>query len=138
MIDPKNIWSGTAGLVADPEVFKDSVVRFRIAIDYAGNEKNSDNRTGYFNVTYFLNGSDSNAKFVRDQVTSGKMKKGSQLSIVGRLSQERWDDNGSNRERVVIVAEAITYAGGNRPAEATATTTSSSTSASASGGLPDF
>ena len=39
------------------------------------------------------------------------MKKGSQIQLAGRLVQERWQQDNQNRSRVVIVAEAITYAG---------------------------
>jgi single-stranded DNA-binding protein len=39
------------------------------------------------------------------------MKKGSQIQLVGRLVQERWQQESQNRSKVVIAAESITYAG---------------------------
>ncbi len=39
------------------------------------------------------------------------MKKGSQIQLVGRLVQERWQQDNQNRSKVVIAAESITYAG---------------------------
>jgi single-stranded DNA-binding protein len=39
------------------------------------------------------------------------MKKGSQIQLVGRLVQERWKQDDSNRSRVVVVAESISYLG---------------------------
>lgn len=114
MLDPKNVVQITGGIVADPEtVGKDgNIIKLRVAVDYAGSEKDG-STSGYFDVTYYANNSDNerNAKFVRDQVSNGKMKKGSQISLLGRLVQERWTTDDKRGARVVVVAEAITYAG---------------------------
>lgn len=119
MIDPKNLVNLTCGIVADPEFVNDNILKMRVAVDYGGSEKGG-STSGYFNVTYYLSGDNpKNADFVRNQVKDGKMKKGSQITLTGRLCQERWTDDNGNREKVVIVAEGITYAGGGRPAEAT-------------------
>lgn len=120
MLDPKNVVTLTAGVVADPEIINDKILKIRIGIDYAGAEQNSDNNSGYFDVVYYLkNGSDfanSNAKFVANQVAQGKMKKGSQIQIIGRLVQERWkQDDGASRSKVVIVSESISYTGSPKP-----------------------
>lgn len=117
MLDPKNIVSLTAGIVATPEKVADGkIVKLRVAVDYAGAEKGSDNKSGYFDVTYYANDNNPNSKFVLSQVDQENFKKGSQIQLVGRLVQERWENDGKNNQRVVIVAESITYAGGNRPA----------------------
>jgi single-stranded DNA-binding protein len=134
MLDPKNVVTLTAGVVADPEVINDKILKIRIGIDYAGAEQNSDNNSGYFDVVYYLkNGSDfasSNAKFVANQVAQGKMKKGSQIQIIGRLVQERWkQDDGASRSKVVIVSESISYTGS--PKSSTNSTGSDSAPAAA-------
>lgn len=116
MIDPRNTVIITAGLIADPElVANGNIAKLRIAVDYAGSEKGAGSSSGYFDVVYYLkDGSDyasKNANFVANQINNAKMKKGSQLQIVGRLIQERWQQDGQNRSKVVIAAEAVTYAG---------------------------
>lgn len=109
MLDPKNVVALTGGLVDSPEINGD-VAKLRIAIDYAGNERNSDNKSGYFQVKYFLNSDTPNATFVRNQITNNNFKKGSTLQLLGRLVQERWkDDAGNNRSGIVVIAESITY-----------------------------
>jgi hypothetical protein len=144
MIDPRNIVNLTAGIVSDPEsVANGNILKFRIAIDYAGNEKGSGMTSGYFDVVYYLkDGSDfasKNASFVGKQVSEGKMKKGSQVQILGRLFQERWQQEGLNRSKIVVVAEAITYAGGGYQKSDSSTTATSTTAAqgNASFSVPD-
>lgn len=112
MMDPKNFVGLSFGLVAEPEPVNDGkIIKLRGAADYAGQEKGTDNRSGYFDITYFVNDT-PNAKFVADQVAKKNFKKGSQLQLVGRLVQERWEKDGNRNSKVVIVAEAITYASG--------------------------
>ncbi len=118
MIDPRNIVNLTAGIVSDPEsVANGNIIKFRIAVDFAGSEKGAGVSSGYFDVVYYLkDGSDfasKNASFVSKQISEKKMKKGSQVQILGRLVQERWQQDNQNRSKIVIVAEAVTYAGGN-------------------------
>jgi single-stranded DNA-binding protein len=114
MLDPKNMVNLTAGIVADPEIINDKIAKFRVAIDYAGSEKGGQSTVGYFDITYYLkdaNGfANKNASFVHGQITGGKMKKGSQISIIGRLVQERWQQDNQNRSKIVVVAEHIGYA----------------------------
>ena len=38
--------------------------------------------------------------------------KGKQIAITGRLTQERWEQNGQNRSKVVVTAETIHLLGG--------------------------
>jgi hypothetical protein len=134
MLDPKNITTITAGVVADPELINDKIAKFRIALDYAGSEKDSESNSGYFDVTYYLKDKEGfigkNASFVHGQITGGKMKKGSQISIIGRLFQERWSQDGTKRSKIVIIAEHVSYAaGGAKPADG---------AASASGSAPKY
>jgi len=116
MIDPRNTIILSAGLIAEPELIANgNIAKLRIAVDYAGSEKGAGPSSGYFDVVYYLKDgsefSSKNAMFLSKQITESKMKKGSQIQIVGRLIQERWQQDGGNRSKVVIVAEAVTYAG---------------------------
>lgn len=117
MLDAKNIINLTGGIVADPERPTENIAKFRVAVDWAGSEKGTQNNTGYFDVVYYLNNEDGarNAKFVKSQLDDGKMKKGSQISLIGRLVQERWTTDGKNAAKVVIVAESISYASSSKP-----------------------
>jgi len=134
MLDPKNVINLTSGVVADPEIINDKIAKFRVAVEYAGSEKGSQSTAGYFDVTYYLKDSDGfvskNASFVHGQITGGKMKKGSQISIIGRLLQERWQQDNQNRSKVVVIAEHISYAASSsskssdNKSEATATSSS--------------
>jgi single-stranded DNA-binding protein len=129
MIDARNFGSITGGLVADPELLgaDNNVVRLRIAADYAGKDReDSNNRTGYFNVTMFLNDDNSNTKFIKGQIDNGNLKKGSQIQVLYRLQQDRWEADGKRQQSVGLIAESISYAGsGSRESNtntATATT----------------
>ena len=48
MIDPRNLINLTGGVVTDVELINDKIAKFRLAVDYAGSEKGSDNTSGYF------------------------------------------------------------------------------------------
>lgn len=138
MIDPRNIVSITAGVVADPELINDKIAKLRVAIDYAGSEKGATASSGYFDIVYYLKDGDNfgskNAKFVHTQIVDKKMKKGSQIQLIGRLVQERWQQDEVNRSRVVIVAESISYVGSAAPKTAEK---SDSASSSESKLIPD-
>ena len=141
MLDAKNVVSISGGVVSDPEIINEKIAKFRLAVDYAGSEKSSQNNSGYFEIVYYLKeGSDfasKNAQFLHTQITGGKLKKGSPVQILGRLVQERWTQDNVNRSRVVIVAESVSYAASNfsktgessdssKPSEASASSSNSS------------
>lgn len=115
MIDPNNLINITGGLVADPELVNGKILKIRIGVDYSGSDKDTDNNSGYFDVVYYLKDASGfvskNATFVGTQLDQSKLKKGSTISIVGRLVQERWKQDDQSRSRVVIVAEHLTYSG---------------------------
>jgi hypothetical protein len=138
MLDPKNMVTLTAGVVADPEMINDKIAKFRIALDYAGSEKDAQSNVGYFDVTYYLKDKEGfvskNASFVHTQITGGKIKKGSQISIIGRLLQERWQQDGSGRSKVIVIAEHIAYA----PSGARSSDGSASSSSSSSGSAQKY
>jgi hypothetical protein len=142
MIDPRNTIILSAGLIAEPELIANgNIAKLRIAVDYAGSEKGAGASSGYFDVVYYLKDgsefSSKNAMFLSKQITESKMKKGSQIQIVGRLIQERWQQDGGNRSKVVIVAEAVTYAGSSfqKSGDSSASTTASKSESSFS--VPD-
>lgn len=143
MIDPKNTVSLTAGVIADPElVANGNIAKLRIAVDYAGSEKGSGMSSGYFDVVYYLkDGNDfatKNAAFISKQINESKMKKGAQIQILGRLVQERWQQDNQNRSKVVIVAEAITYAGSSYQKNSnTSSDASAPKAATSSNSVPD-
>jgi len=134
MLDPKNVINLTAGVVADPEMINDKIAKFRVAVEYAGSEKGSQSTAGYFDVTYYLKDSEGfvnkNASFIHSQITGGKLKKGSQISIIGRLLQERWQQDNQNRSKVVVIAEHVAYAASSSPksSDSKSETTTSNTS----------
>lgn len=138
MLDPQNLVTISGGLIADPEmVANGKIMKVRLGVDYAGSDKDSDNTSGYFDVVYYLKDNNGfinkNASFVNSQVEASKMKKGSTVSIIGRLVQERWKQDDQSRSRIVIVAEHMTY--GQR-AGAKSDGQSSSGSASSSNSAP--
>lgn len=141
MIDPKNLINISGGVVADPELINEKIAKFRLAVDYAGSEKGSDNNSGYFDVVYYLKDSSGftskNASFVHSQISDSKVKKGSRLNIVGRLVQERWKQDDQNRSKTVIVAEHIAYAANATSNGTKASSESSATVSANSSSVPD-
>ncbi len=114
MIDARNNGNLIGGLVADPELVgnNNDIVRLRIASDFSGRDANNpDNKTGYFRVTMFLNDDNPNTRFVKGQIEKGNLKKGSQVHILYRLQQDRWDKDGKTMSDVTLVAESLNYAG---------------------------
>lgn len=134
MIEGSNVVVISGGITKDPEVVgSGAIAKLGLAVDYAANDK-AGGSTGYFDVTYFLNNDESrNAAFVKKQISEGKMKKGSQISIVGRLVQERWTSDEGNRSKVVIVAESISYVKGGMSKDS-----GSSTDAGEAANIPEF
>jgi hypothetical protein len=139
MIDPKNIINITGGVVTDPELVNDKIAKFRLAVDYAGQEKGSDNNSGYFDVVYYLKDNSGfaskNASFIHGQISGSNIKKGTKLTIVGRLVQERWKQEEQLRNKIVIVAEHISYAATSGAPKSAASTTETATVGASS--VPD-
>lgn len=140
MLDPQNLVVLNGGFVSDPELINGKIFKAAIAVDYAASDKNSDNNTGYFDIVYYLkdnNGFTSkNANFVSTQLDAGNIKKGTQVSIVGRLVQERWKQEDANRSKVVIVAEHIAYAKMSKSSGSSSSSSSSDSSSSQSASVP--
>lgn len=111
MLDAKNVVILTGGLVADPDVVGNGIVKLRLGVDWAASSKVDDIKSGFFDAVYYTNTDSPNAKFIAAQVKEDKLKKGSQVQLIGRLSQDRWETDGKKQSRVVIVVENLTYAG---------------------------
>jgi len=138
MLDPRNAVVMTCGVVADPEVISGNMAKLRVAVDYAGYEKGSDNRSGYFDVVFYLDDSNPNAKFVKSQIEDSKMKKGSQIQLIGTLKHRRWEtEDGGKRSAVSIQAENIAYVRGGGDSKTGSSPTSSSESSEATLEVPD-
>jgi single-stranded DNA-binding protein len=139
MIDPKNLINITGGVVTDPELVNDKIAKFRLAVDYAGQEKGSENTSGYFDVVYYLKNQSgfvgNNASFIHGQISQSNLKKGTKLTIVGRLVQERWKQEDQNRSKIVIVAEHISYAASGTYSKSASSTAEPATVGAAS--VPD-
>lgn len=112
-VDARNFGSITGGIVDDLQLrgSDNNVLPLRIAVDYAGRDQdNPDNKTGYFRAVYFMNDDSPNARFIKDQVVKGNLKKGSQVQVLYRLQHERRTYEGQRREEVQLVVESMTYA----------------------------
>lgn len=111
MISNSNLIMIQGNLVRDAEFNTDhGLITFSVAVDRAGNEKDSDNTTGYFDVKVWVTDSDYSApatvKRIKSNFTDGKLAKGSRVSIIGRIQQERWPKaEGGTNSRIVIMAE---------------------------------
>ena len=115
--DSRNTVTLVGGIVDDPETIAGKVVKMRLAVDYAGQDAdNKENRSGYFTIKHFLGQTSPNLKFVDDQVTTGKIKKGSQVVISGRLIHNRFSVEGNRRAEVEVHLESLNYVG-SRPAD---------------------
>lgn len=108
----KNFVALEGGLTKDPEVHESpGVVHLSLAIDGAGSEKGVSFPTGYFDVKVWLNDSDYTpaitAKNIRAAIADGSLKKGSRVSVMGTLKQERWTKDGVRSSKVVVVADMV-------------------------------
>ena len=146
MLDPRNLINISGFLVDNPEYASENnknIMKARIGVQYAGSEQNSDNNSGFFDITYYIKSKNANghvsqnAKFFEDQVSAGNMKKGSSITVVGRLLQERWkNQEGKGASRVVIIAEHIGYGPYTKSEGSSSSSSSSSSSDSAQASVP--
>lgn len=118
MLNAMNVGSITGRLVADPEQKTDNILEMRLAVDYAGYDRdNPDNRSGFFRVTYFTNEDNQNTRFVKSQIEQGNLKKGSAVSILYSLKHSRYTHEGNRRENVELIAHTLDYSGPRRKEE---------------------
>lgn len=98
-------------VVADPESRNTNsgkaVASFRLAINNPINDKD----VVYIDVDTW----EKQAEFVGNYV-----KKGSSVSVVGRLKQDSWEKDGKKFSKILVVAERVNFLGGKKKdAEAT-------------------
>lgn len=129
-------------LCADPEIIKTSngrLARLRVAVSNAGRTHKSDNRTGFFNVTAFL---DDNQDFLARQIDNDNLKKGSGVHIIANLDFNEFEDKeGNNRSSVNFICHQFSYRSGggsgnkkDEGGDSSGESSSSSSSSSDSGG----
>lgn len=112
MLNKKNLVILEGGLTRDPEEFESAgVVHLSVAVDNAGTEKGVQYASGYFDVKVWLNNSKYSApalaEGVRAALKEGTLKKGTRVSVIGTLKQERWEKEGQKSSKVVVVAESV-------------------------------
>lgn len=122
MLDSKNFVTISGNLVADLEVINDKIVKGSIGVKFGGSEDNK-SASGFFDFVYFLNDENRNSSFVKSQMKDGNMSKGSPVTLMGRLVQERFvTKDGAKASKIKIHAEAIDYYGFATSKNAEATT----------------
>ncbi len=133
MINSNNLVTLSGGLTRDPE-FNESYGRmtFSVAVDNAGRE-DGETGTGYFDVTVWTNSNKYSpaavGEYVVDQFNKNFLAKGSRVSVVGRLNQDRYMKDGSKQYRVSIIAENVTVLWSQKQKENRANNSSSNGSA---------
>lgn len=97
----------SGNLTADPEIKMAgaegdfAIVNLRMAVNRSKKNKESgdyEDETSYFDVTVF-------GSF--GELADRKLRKGDPLTVSGRLEQQRWESEGGNRSKVVIIASDI-------------------------------
>lgn len=131
MIDSRNVCILSGRLTADAEIIEPKpglkIIKFRLAADFAGTE-NGKSASGYFDITHFVIPDGQASKFLEKQIAEGNITKGTAVSVLGRLSHERWETDKGKGQRVSIVAESVNFVGGGTkttsgdPADAAAAT----------------
>lgn len=118
MLDSKNMTIISGNLVADLEVINDKIVKGAIGVAMGGTQDNK-TEAGFFDFVYFLNEENRNAGFVKSQMASGGMSKGSPVTLIGRLVQERFvTKDGQKASKIKVYAENIDYYGFKKSDEA--------------------
>jgi single-strand DNA-binding protein len=92
-------------VVADPESRSTnsgkSIATFRLAINNTSNDKD----TVFIDVDTW----EKQADFVSQYV-----KKGSSVSVTGRLKQDSWEKDGKKFSKILVVAERVNFVGGKK------------------------
>lgn len=85
-------------LTKDPEIRTTQSGKKLANMSIAVNKYSKDEPANFFNVQCW----EKTADFVGDYLA-----KGSQVLISGSLEQQVWEDNGQNRQRVIVVARTV-------------------------------
>lgn len=117
-------------VVADPESRNTNsgkaVASFRLAINNPINDKD----VVYIDVDTW----EKQAEFVGNYV-----KKGSSVSVIGRLKQDSWEKDGKKFSKILVVAERVNFLGGKKKdAEATSDEQAAPAQASKPTGKPAY
>lgn len=113
MINPRNSWTFWAGVVADPEVKELSggtrVAELRLALDRAKRSSiDKEDTTAWLDAVVYDNG-DRDSKFIFDQITDGKLKKGSQIAVSAEYREDEWEQDDKKRQRTKVHINGIAY-----------------------------
>lgn len=108
-----NKFMAIGNITRDPELRYlpegQAVLDLTLAVDAIPGEKGA--RTDFFPVTVWGKPAEACAKY---------LQKGSLVHVEGRVRQERWEDQGEKRSRLVIVAERVKFLAGTKKVEKSA------------------
>lgn len=100
-------------VVADPEARATnsgkSVASFRLAVNNPINDKDV--------VFIDVDSWEKQAEFVSNYV-----KKGSSVSVIGRLKQDSWEKDGKKMTKTLVVADRVSFVGGKKKSESSGDT----------------
>lgn len=93
-------------LVRDPELRHANNGTPVCTFSIANNQGKSQEDVSFFDVVTFAR---------QAELANEYLRKGRQIALVGRIKQDRWEDqNGQKRSKVVIVANTVSFIGGNQ------------------------
>lgn len=78
-----------------------NIASFRLAVNNPINDKD----TVFIDVDVW----EKQAEFVTTHV-----KKGSSVSVIGRLKQDSWEKNGEKKTKILVVADRVNFVGGKK------------------------
>lgn len=132
-----NNWIGVGRLVRDGELKYTSggLAICKISIASNSRAKKGDeyvDEASFFDVSIFGRSAESLNQY---------LTKGKQVAVQGRLKQERWEKDGQNHSKIVIIAESIQLLGGDKNSQGSGSDARNSPSRApetASDNSPDF
>ena len=77
-----------------------AVANFSIAVDRDFKNKDGERETDFFDVTCWR----GLAETVGNNLTKGRL-----VAVQGRLQQDRWQQDGQNRSKVVVTADKVQF-----------------------------
>ena len=118
-------------LTRDPDVKEDiGVVNFTLAVDGAG-RKDKETVSGFYDITLWIRQSDyvapADLKYITDHIKNNTLKKGTLVSVRGRLNQDNWTTADGNRSKINVVADNVSVLHNPEPKEEGASSGAAST-----------
>lgn len=92
-------------VVSDPETRSTTSGKTIATVRLAVNNPLNENDSLFIDVDVW----EKQAEFVANHV-----KKGSAISVIGRLKQDSWEKDGQKRSKILVVAERINFVGSKR------------------------